>query len=138
MLKIIFEVKFYKTIRISDTTPKFCFNINKAMCNISHERLFTQNVTNVTFSFETSPNTNPTRKSGGTWHIMSPRLKKWKGHVPRVPHQIAPLPTFNMLSLGHLATLFLDIYRRCSFSGVAGHMSCVLQTSYLQQNLCLS
>jgi len=22
---------------------------------------------------------------------MSPRLKKWGGHVPRVPHQIAPM-----------------------------------------------
>jgi len=30
-------------------------------------------------------------ESGGTWHIMSPRLKKWRGHVPRVPHQIAPM-----------------------------------------------
>jgi len=47
-----------------------------------------ENVTNITFSFETSPNRNHTRKSGGTWHIMSPRLKKWRGHVLRVPHQI--------------------------------------------------
>jgi len=32
MLKIIFEVKIYKNIRISDTTPN-CFNINIAMYN---------------------------------------------------------------------------------------------------------
>jgi len=38
---------------------KFCFNINLAMCTISHEKLFTQNVTNVTFVFETFPNTKP-------------------------------------------------------------------------------
>jgi len=48
-------------------------------------------VTIVTFSFETSPNTKPTRKGGGTWHIMSPPSKKVGGHVPRVPHQIAPI-----------------------------------------------
>ena len=31
-------------------------------------------------------------KSGGTWHIIyPPPLKKWWGHVPRVPHQIAPM-----------------------------------------------
>jgi len=27
----------------------------------------------------------------GTWHIMTPRLKKFGGHVPRAPHQIAPM-----------------------------------------------
>jgi len=48
-------------------------------------------VTINTFSFETSPNTKPTRKSGGTWHIMSHPPKKVGGHVPRVPHQIAPM-----------------------------------------------
>ena len=42
-----------------------------------HEKLFTQNVTNITFIFETSPITKPKEKKvGGTWHIMSPRLKK--------------------------------------------------------------
>jgi len=28
---------------------------------------------------------------GGTWHIMSPLSQKVGGHVPRVPHQIAPM-----------------------------------------------
>jgi len=48
-------------------------------------------VTNITFIFETFPNTKPKAKSGGTWHIMSPPSKKKAGHVPRVPHQIAPM-----------------------------------------------
>jgi len=43
-------------------------------------------MTNVIFGFETSPNTNPKRESGGTWHIMSPRLQKWRSHPP------CPLP----------------------------------------------
>jgi len=48
-------------------------------------------MTNI-FIFESSPNTKPKEKKvGGTWHIMSPRLKKWGGHVSRVPHQIAPM-----------------------------------------------
>jgi len=28
---------------------------------------------------------------GGTWHIMTPIRKSVGGHVPRVPHQIAPM-----------------------------------------------
>jgi len=43
-------------------------------------------VTNVIFGFETSPSTNPKRK-------------KWGGHVPRVPHQIAPMVSANILRL---------------------------------------
>jgi len=49
-------------------------------------------VTNNTFIFETSRNTKPKEKKvRGTWHIMSPRLKMWGGHVPRVSQQIAPM-----------------------------------------------
>jgi len=48
-------------------------------------------VTNITFIFETPPNTKPKEKKvGGTWHIMSPRLKKWGGHVPRAPTKLRP------------------------------------------------
>ena len=47
---------------------------------IYHEKLFTQNVTNSTFIFETSPNTKPKEKKvGGTWHIMSPPSEKVGG-----------------------------------------------------------
>jgi len=43
----------------------------------------TQNVTNITFIFETSPNTNPQEKKvGRTWHIMSLHLKKWGDTSP--------------------------------------------------------
>jgi len=49
-------------------------------------------VTNITFIFETSPNTKPKEKKwGGRGILCPPRLKKCGGHVPRVPHQIAPM-----------------------------------------------
>ena len=54
---------------------------------------------------KTSPNTKPKEKKvGGTWHIMSPSSEKLGGHVPRVPHQIAPM-----------ATLSFDSGVMCSF-----------------------
>jgi len=49
-------------------------------------------VTNITFVFETSPNTkHKEKKVGGTWHIMSPWSEKVGGYVPRVPHQIVTM-----------------------------------------------
>jgi len=48
-------------------------------------------VTNVTFSFETSPNTNPKRKMWGDMAYHITPYKKVAGHVPRVPRQIAPM-----------------------------------------------
>jgi len=49
-------------------------------------------VTNITFIFETSPNTNPKEKKvGRDMAYYTPRLKKWGGHVLRVPHHIAPM-----------------------------------------------
>jgi len=47
-------------------------------------------VTNVTFSFETSPNTNPMRKNGGDRHIMPPRLKRWGDTSPVSPTKLCP------------------------------------------------
>jgi len=38
---------------------------------------------------------NLREESGGTWHIMSPPSKNVGGHVPRVPHQIAPMLSSN-------------------------------------------
>jgi len=48
------------------------------------EKLFTQNVTNVTFIIETFPNSRH-KKCRGTWHIISPLSEK-SGHV--LPHLI--------------------------------------------------
>jgi len=49
-------------------------------------------VTNDTFSFETSPNTKPKDKNVGGHGILFPHhLQKARGHVPRVPHLIAPM-----------------------------------------------
>ena len=64
---------------------------------IKHENLITQKVTNITFIFETSPNTKlKENKVGGTWSILSPPSEKVGGHVPRVPHQIAPMAMCNI------------------------------------------
>jgi len=49
-----------------------------------HEKLFTQNVTNITFIFKTSPNAKPKEKKVGG-----------HGNVPCVPHQIAPMIVCN-------------------------------------------
>jgi len=48
-------------------------------------------VSNVTFIFGTNPNTKPEEKKWGdmAYHISPP--EKVGGHVPRVPHQIAPM-----------------------------------------------
>ena len=70
MLKIIFEVKIYKNIRISDTTPN--------------------TVSTSTWLFVTSNMENSFVGRHGI--LCPPRLKKWRGHVTRVPHQIAPMP----------------------------------------------
>jgi len=66
---------------------------------LGYETLFSQNMTNITFIFETSPNTKPKEwgdiayyeKWKGHSILCPPRLKKWGGHVPLVPNQIAPM-----------------------------------------------
>jgi len=50
-------------------------------------------VTNVTFNFETSPNTNLSEKCGGAMAYYVPPSEKVGGRVPRVPHRIAPMST---------------------------------------------
>jgi len=49
-------------------------------------------VTNITFIFETSPNTKPKEKKVGGHGICPPSSEKVGGHVPHVPYQIAPMP----------------------------------------------
>jgi len=48
-------------------------------------------VTNITFIFETSPNTKPKEKKlGGTWHIMSPPSEKVGYTSPISPTKLHP------------------------------------------------
>jgi len=48
-------------------------------------------VENITFIFGTSPNTKPEEKKWGGMAYYIPPPEKVGGHVPRVPHQIAPM-----------------------------------------------
>jgi len=50
-------------------------------------------VANVTFIFGTSPNIKPEGKKWGDMAYYTPSPEKVGGHVPRVPHQIAPIWT---------------------------------------------
>jgi len=53
-------------------------------------------MTNATFSFETSPNTNPSLREncgGDTAYYSMPPFKKVGGARPRVLQQIAPMMT---------------------------------------------
>jgi len=60
-----------------------------------HEKIFTQNVTKVTFTFETSPNTKPKEnKVGEAWCIISPPFKNVEGHVPVNPTKLHPHQRF--------------------------------------------
>jgi len=52
-------------------------------------------VTNITFTFETAPNTKPKQKKVGGHRILCPPVWKSGGTRPRVPHQIAPMRTLN-------------------------------------------
>ena len=51
------------------------------------KKLFTQNVTNITFIFETSPNAKPKEKQVGEHGTLCPPLSGKVG----IPHQIAPM-----------------------------------------------
>jgi len=88
------EAKMYKlTESVIPHQTLFQHQLGYVWPTIKHVKLFTQNVTNITFIFETSPNTKPTEtKVGGHGILCPPRLKNWGG-VPRVPHQIAPMYT---------------------------------------------
>jgi len=74
--------------------------------NSSHK-----NATDITFSFETSRIQNLKTKKWGVHGILCPpRLKKLGGHVPRVPHQIAPMQWRITMQKRHLCwppTFFL-------------------------------
>jgi len=69
----------------------FQHQLGYVRCTTLHEKLFTQNVTNTTFIFETSPNAKPKEKKVGGHGILCPPGWKSGEHVPRVPHQLAPM-----------------------------------------------
>jgi len=58
---------------------------------IYHEKLFTRNVTNTTFILKSLQIQNLKRKKGGDMAYYVTPSEKVGGHVPRVPHQIAPM-----------------------------------------------
>jgi len=61
------------------------------MCNILHEKGFTQNVANVTFIFGTSPNAKPEEeKWGGHGILYPPHLKKRGDTSPVSPIKLRP------------------------------------------------
>jgi len=64
------------------------------------------------------------KKWGEPDMLCPPRLKKWGGHVPRVPHQIAPMAS---ASVGRDSWLFGVVVAAGVFSACAGFvMSCNL------------
>jgi len=91
MLKISFEVKIYKNIRISDTTPNsvssstlLCVTSN--MINSLHKMWQTSYLVLKPLHIQTLR-----EKSERDMAYCVPLSKKVRGHVPRVPHQIAPM-----------------------------------------------
>jgi len=52
---------------------------------------------------------NLKKKVGGTWHILLPPSEKVGGHVPRVPHQIAPMHRAMITPFSPLLTRLIHI-----------------------------
>ena len=111
MQKIIFEVKICKNIRSSTW---LCVTSN--MKNSSRKTWQTSHLFFKPLQIQTYD-----KKVGGRWHIMSPRLKKWRGHVPRVPHQIAPISSYD-LSLSDHAERFGGWPRFCYCASIATYL----------------
>jgi len=87
-------------------------------------------VTNITFIFESSPNTKPIEKNvRWTWHISSPPPEKVWGDVPHVPHLIAPMTTI----MGHLHWSYLNISTLGMQLGFM-HIMCLYQAKCLLQS----
>jgi len=89
MLKIIFEIKIYKNIRKSDTTPNSFststwLGVTSNMKTSSHKTWQTSHLVLKHLQIQTLR-----EKSGVTWHIMSPRIKKWGTRPPCPPPNCA-------------------------------------------------
>ena len=81
--------------RLHHCHTKLCFNINLSMYGLPSNLKSSSHKTWQTSVLFLKPLQiqNLRRKKVGGHDILSPpRLKKWGGHVPRVPHQIAPMP----------------------------------------------
>jgi len=86
------EAKIYKlTESVILHQTLFQHQLGYVWPSIKHKKLFRQNVTNITFIFETSPIQNLKRKKWGNMAYYVPPSEKVGGQVPRVPHQIAPM-----------------------------------------------
>jgi len=89
---------------------------------IKHVKLFTQNVTNITFIFETSPNTKPTEtKVGGHGILCPPRLKNWGGSSSCPPPNCAYVYKDMVVIEG---ILHYHSAQTCGFSFLS-HLGCV-------------
>jgi len=90
-VKIIFEGKIYKNIRISDTIPNSVSTstwlcVTSKMKNSSHKTWQTSHLFLKPLQIQTYE-----KNVGRDMAYYVPRLKKWGRHLPRVPHQIAPM-----------------------------------------------
>ena len=94
------EAKTYKlTESVIPHQTLFQHQLGHVRFTIYNEKLFTQNVTNITFVFEASPNAKPKEKKVGRHGILCPHpSEKVGGHVPRVPHQIASMCAIDLVN----------------------------------------
>jgi len=72
MLKIISSIEAKMYVLTESVQTLFQHKLGYVWTTIQHEKLITQNVTNITFIFETSPNTKPEEKKVGGHDILCP------------------------------------------------------------------
>ena len=91
MLKIVFEVKLYKIIRISDTKPK-SVSTSTWQCLISNMKNYSRKTWQTSHLVLKPLRIQTLReKCGGTWHIMSPtKLRSCtctvRAHMKKIVH----------------------------------------------------
>ena len=90
------EAKIDKLTESSDTTPN-SVSTSTRLCVTSNMKSTSPRQTWQTslLFLELLQIQNLKRKSGGTWHIISPHLKNWRRHVP---HQIPPMQVIKTLT----------------------------------------
>jgi len=95
MLKSILSNLKWANYRNQWYHTKLCFNINLAICGLppnmkssSHKTWRTSLLFYALSKYKTER-----EKIGGTWHIMSPRLKEWGDTSPVSPTKLRPCHT---------------------------------------------